>query len=130
MVDHCIMSIDVLVVNEAMRHLRNFGFVKNMEPMALHILKTSEKPIVAQFRNWMRRTALEQARQAEIEQKRMNDEFAHTSFKSGGTLRRAAVIHPYYATKAVQQGDSWNDKKFVGRVRRDNPKCFPQRDNH
>lgn len=121
------MSIEKLVVAEALRHIRDFGFVKNMEPMALHILKTSEKPLVASFRDWMRRTALKQAREAESEQKRMNDEFSHTSYKSGN-IRRTAVIHPYYASKAVQNGDSWNDGKFVGRVRRDNPRCFPRRE--
>lgn len=124
------LAIDALVVNEAMRHIQDFGCVKNMEPFALHILKTSEKPLVSQFRHWMRRTAIEQAQIAEREQKKMNDEFAHTSYKSGNELRRTAVIHPYFATKAVKNGDSWNDKKFVGRVRRDNPRCFPQRDNH
>jgi hypothetical protein len=121
------MSIEKLVVAEAMRHIRDFGFVKNMEPMALHILKTSEKPLVANFRDWMRRTALKQAREAERTQKRMNDEFSHTSYRPGN-MRRAAVIHPYYAAKAVQNGDSWNDGKFVGRVRRDNPRCFPRRE--
>lgn len=123
------MTIEALVVNEAARHIRDFGFVKHMEPLALHILKTSENPLVANFRTWMRRTAVKQALEAEREQKRMNDEFAHTDYRRGN-IRRAAVIHPYYASKAVQQGDSWNDKKFVGRVKRDNPKCFPQRDCH
>lgn len=122
-----LMNIETLLVNEAMRHIRDYGFVKNMDPMALHLLKTSEKPLVANFRNWMRRTAVAQAREAEREQKRMNDEFAHTDYRRGN-IRRAAVIHPYYASKAVQQGESWNDKKFVSKVRRENPKCFPQRE--
>jgi hypothetical protein len=122
------MTIEALVVNEAMRHLQDFGFIKNMEPMALHILKTSQKPIVAGFRDWMRRTAIAQAQQAEREQKRMNDEFAHTEYKSRNNFRRSAVIHPYYATKAVKQGASWNDPKFVGRIKRDNPRVFPKRD--
>ena len=122
------MSVETLVVQEAVRHIRDYGFVKNMDPMALHILKTSEKPLVSSFRDWMRRTALAQAREAERSQKRMNEEFAHTEYSRRSALRRQAVIHPYYASKAVQQGESWNDKKFIGRVRRDNPKCFPQRD--
>lgn len=122
------MNIETLVVQEAARHIQQFGFVKNMEPLALHILKTSEKPLVARFRSWMRRTALAQAREAEREQKRMNDEFSHTEYARRGSLRRAAVIHPYYAAKAVNNGDSWNDKKFVGEIRRENPKCFPQRE--
>lgn len=121
-------QIDVLVVNEAMRHIHDFGFVKNLDPMALHILKTSESRLVSGFRNWMRGTALKQAREAERAQKRMNDEFSQTSYKSGNNLRRTAVIHPYYASKAVQNGDSWNDRKFVGRIKRDNPNCFPKRE--
>jgi hypothetical protein len=124
------MSIERLVVDEAMRHIRDFGFVRNMEPFALHILKTSEKPLVARFRTWMRRTALKQAVEAEREQKRMTDEFAHTEYNRKSPIRRRAVIHPYYVAKAAHQGDSWNDKKFIGRLQRDNPKVFPQRDYH
>lgn len=122
------MNIESLVVQEAARHIRDYGFVKNMEPMALHILKTSEKPLVSRFRDWMRRTAIAQALEAEREQKRMNDEFAHTEYSRKSALRRQAVIHPYYAAKATHQGDSWNDRKFIGKVRRENPKCFPQRE--
>jgi hypothetical protein len=121
-------QIDVLIVNEALRHIQTFGFVKNMDPMALHILKTSEKPIVAAFRHWMRRTAVQQAKEAEREQKKMNDEFAQEEYSRKSPIRRCAVVHPYYASKAVQQGDSWNDKKFLGRLKRDNPKCFPERE--
>ena len=121
-------SIDALVVREAMRHIEDYGFVKNMDPMALHILKTSQNQLVSTFRDWMRVTALRQHREAQREQKRMNDEFAHTSYSPKSSLRRTAVIHPYYAGKAVQNGDSWNDKKFVGRIKRDNPNCFPKRD--
>ena len=124
------MNVETLVVSEAVRHIRDYGFVKNMDPMALHILKTSERPIVSAFRDWMRRTAIAQALQAEREQKKMNDEFAHTDYARKSPIRRKAVIHPYYASKAVQQGDSWNDPKFVGRVQRENPRCFPQRDCH
>ena len=124
------MNLDTLVVQEAIRHIKDYGFVRNMDPMALHILKTSEKPLVSGFRDWMRRTAVKQATEAEREQKRMNDEFAHTEYARRSPIRRRAVIHPYYAAKAAQQGDSWNDKKFVGRIQRDNPRCFPQRDSH
>ena len=122
------MTLEALVVNEAARHIAEYGFVKNMDSMALHILKTSQRPIVASFRDWMRRTALQQAQQAEREQKKMNDEFAHTEYARKSQIRRSAVIHPYYASKAVQQGESWNDGKFVQKLKRDNPRCFPVRD--
>ena len=122
------MTIETLVVQEALKHIKQYGFVKNMDEMALHVLKTSDKPLVSHFRDWMRREALRTQQSAQNAQKRMSDEFAHTDYWRKGSLRRAAVIHPYYASKAVQNGDSWNDKRFVGRVRRDNPKIFPQRE--
>lgn len=123
------MSIEGLVVQEASRHITEYGCVANMEPMALHILKTSQKPLVRKMRGWMRRTALRQALEAEKEQKRMNDELRQDPYRKGASLRRAAVLHPYYATKAVKQGHAWGDRDFVGYVRRENPKVFPERDH-
>ena len=124
------MNLDQLVVQQAMQHIADFGFVKNMDSYLLHKLKTSESPLISSFRTWMRRTAVAQARQAEREQKVINDEFAHTDYQRRSPIRRRAVIHPYYASKAVQNGNSWNDGKFVGKLQRENPRCFPQRDYH
>lgn len=122
------MSIEGLVVNEAMRHIEDFGCVKNMEPMALHILKTSERPVVAAMRDWMRRAAVKQALKAEREQKKMSDQFANEPVRKGAPMRRCAVIHPWYAEQMMKQHKtSWNDKDFVHSVREANPKIFPTR---
>lgn len=122
------MSIEGLVVTEAMRHIEDFGCVKNMESFALHILKTSENPSVIAMRRWMRRTAYQQAKEAEREQKVMNDQFAQEPYNKRVELRRRAVVHPYFATKAVQQGHSWGDKDFLGYIQKENPKVFPKRE--
>jgi hypothetical protein len=122
------MSIEGLVVEEAYRHIDQFHHVKNMEPMALHILKTSQKPLVVAFRGWMRRAALRQALRVEREQKRMDEELAADPYARRSSWRRRAVVHPYYVEKATQQGHRFNDQDFVGFVQRENPKVFPKRD--
>ena len=122
------MSIEGLVVTEAMAHIEQFGFVKGMDPMALHILKTSSNPTVRAMRRWMRETALKQALEAEREQKKMNGELRDERYSKKSSLRRSAVIHPYYVGKASKQGHYFADKDFKGYVRRENPKVFPQRE--
>ena len=122
------MTIEGLVVNEAMRHIEAFGCVKNMDSLALHILKTSERPSVVAMRGWMRRAAVETALAAEREQKVMNDESAQEWYSRKSSIRTRGVVHPYYATKAVKQGHAWSDKDFVNHIERENPKVFPKRE--
>lgn len=122
------MSIEGLVVNEALAHIEQFGFVKNMDPFALHILETSQNPSVVAMRHWMRREALKTFYRAQARQLKMNQEIADEPYNKRAGLRRSAVIDPYFTDKAVQQGHAWGDKDFVGRVKRDNPRCFPKRE--
>jgi len=122
------MTIEALVVEEAVRHIADFGCVKNLDPMTLHILKTSEKPLVVEMRKWMRREAVKQALEAEREQKKINDQFANEPVRKGAPMRRCAVIHPWYATQMMKQHNTtWQDKDFVQSVKEANPKLFPSR---
>lgn len=122
------MTIAELVDSEVMRHLGLFGCVKNMEPFALHMLKTSEHPLLRFRRTWMRAVALRQVLDAEKRQKKINDQFKDEPVRRGATVRRAAVIDPYYAAVMPKQhGTTWNDKDFVGSVREANPQIFPRR---
>ena len=54
------MTIAEIVDEQVMKHLGLFGCVKNMEPFALHMLKTSEHPLLQFRRTWMRQVALRQ----------------------------------------------------------------------
>ena len=91
------MSIDGLVCEEAMRHIALYGCVRNMDAMSLHILKTSENPLPKAMRTWMRAKALQQVRQAEREQVRLNQQIADAPVARRATLRRCASIAPYFA---------------------------------
>jgi hypothetical protein len=123
------VSIEALVISEAMNHIEAFGFVRNMDPMALHILKTSEQPGVVAFRNWMRRTALEQVQEAEKTQPKLNAQVDAIQRNKCSPIRLCASLHPYYARQmALTHSASWNDKDFIGSVREANPKIFPKRD--
>ena len=122
------MSIEGLVVSEAMRHIEEFGCVRNMDAMSQHILKTSENHCVVAMRQWMRREALKTFYRAQARQVKMNEEFTQESYSKRADIRRGAVIDDYFVTKAIQYGHSWGDKNFVGRVRRGNPRVFPKRE--
>ena len=125
------MTIEGLVLEEAVRHIADFSHVKGMDPMALHILKTSEKPILVEMRKWMRRAALNQCMEAHREQRIMNEEFRQTTYAKGNNFRRAAVLHPYFATSMIKRDKtSWNDPDYVGYVKREEPRLFPKRDCH
>lgn len=123
------MSVAEIIDEEVMNHLSNFGCVRNLDPMALHLLKTSEHPLMRFRRNWMRATALRQAREATRRQTKINEEFAREKVRRGASLRRAAVIDPWFAQEMkIRHSTTWNDREFVGSVRRDNPTIFPRRE--
>lgn len=122
------MSIELLIDGEVMRNLALHGQVKHMDPYAIHMLKTSQHPVLRFRRTWMRREALRQCREAEREQKVMNAQLAREPVRRGASVRRAAVLHPYYAEQMLHaHNTSWNDRDFVGSVRRDSPALFPKR---
>jgi acylphosphatase len=123
------MSIEGLVVEEAARHIALYGCVRNMDPMSLHILKTSENPTTRAMRAWMRSKALQQVRRAEQEQIVLNKSLADAPVAKGASVRRRASIAPYYAEQMrITHNASWSDPDFVGSVREAQPKMFPRRD--
>jgi len=100
-----------------------------MDPMAQHILKTSQKPLLSEMRAWMRREALRQCLEAHRGQKVINKQFAQEPVLRGTNFRRCAVLHPYFAADMPRRDKtSWNDPDYVGSVKRDNPEIFPKRD--
>jgi hypothetical protein len=124
------VSIAALIDSEVMTNLSLHGCVKHMDAYALHMLKTSQHPLMRARREWMRREALRQCLEAEREQKEMNKVLAGSPVSRGASVRRAALLHPYYAEKMRQTHNaSWNDKDFVGSVRRDSPALFPKRES-
>ena len=78
-----------------MTHLALHGCVRNMDPYAQHLLKTSQHPIFKFRRQWMRATALRQHIEAEQRQKKMTDEFKSEPVARGCSVRRRAVIDPH-----------------------------------
>ncbi len=124
------MNIAALVDDEVMRHLSLYGCLKNADPLVQHMLKHSEEPILRFRRDWMRRTALRQHLNAEYRQKKINDQFKHEPFRKGATMRKSAVVDPTLAATSTHYNKeaSWNDRKFLGDVKREAPAIFPNRE--
>ncbi len=123
------MSIELLIDGEVMQHLSLRGCCKGMDPYALHMLKTSQHPVLRFRRAWMRSEALKQCLEAEREQKEMNKVIAKSPVSPKASVRRAALLHPYYAEKMRQtHNTTWNDRDFVASVKRDSPALFPKRE--
>ena len=123
------ISIADLVVEEAYRHIWEFGCVKDMHPPMLEILKTSNDSKIVAMRNWMRQTALEQHQQAEREQKIMSDELAAEPVNKKASVRRSTVIHPYFIREMEHRHKaSFGDRDFLDSIKEANPKLFPKRE--
>lgn len=122
------MSIEGLIDQTVMEHLSAFGCVKNMDPVAIHMLKTSQHPILRFRRNWMRRTALKQVQEATARQVKMNSELAKVPNQKGSTIRQAACIDPWIAEDMRRRHNAqFSDKDFTGFVKREEPAMFPKR---
>jgi hypothetical protein len=77
----------------------------------------------------MRKEALRQCLEAEREQKEMNKVLAKAPVCRGASVRRAALLHPYYVAKMrTAHNTTWNDRDFVASVKRDSPALFPKRE--
>jgi hypothetical protein len=119
------MSIPEIVHLEVMRHLSLFGCVKGMDPFALHMLKKSSDPLLEGTRNWMRATALRQLQEGNFRQGKISEQLAQEPVNKASTLWRSAVIDPYLKGDMEHRHKaSWNDKDFVGFVKREEPKMF------
>jgi hypothetical protein len=122
------MSIPEIVDLEVMSHIAQFGCIRNMDPFAQHMLKTSEHPLLRFRRTWMRQVAIQQCKEAHKRQSKINDQFKDEPVRRGASVRRAAVIDPYFmADMAKRHNASWNDKEFIGSVKEGNPAIFPRR---
>jgi hypothetical protein len=122
------MDIATLIDGEVMAHLSLYGCVKNMDPYAQYLLKTSEHPVFRFRRNWMRATALRQHLEAERRQVKRNDVFKGVILDKKATIRQEAVLDPHLAQEMRHyNGASLNDKTFLGDLRREAPNIFPRR---
>ena len=122
------MTIEGLVVEEALAHIQVHHCVKHMEPYALHILKTSQNPTVRQMRHWMRYKALEGVLTAQREQCVLNAQLAKEPIDRRASWRRRASVHPYYVGEmAHRHNANWNDNDFVNSVKEAQPRMFPER---
>lgn len=123
------MSIEGLIDLEVMAHLSQRGCIKDMDAYAQHILKTSDHPLMIARRTWMRREALRQCLQAHANQKQITKEFKTEPYSPKASVRRATVIDPWMSEDMRRRHKaSWNDKDFLGFVRREEPQLFPERD--
>ena len=123
------MNVAAIIDNEVMTHLGLYGCVKNLDPYALHLLKTSEHPLMVARRNWMRREALRQCLEAQSEQKEMSKQLAGDVWNKKASLRKSGVIHPYYAEDLRRKHNgSFRDKDFLGFVKKNEPDMFPKRE--
>jgi|SRR6266851_1368458 len=121
------MTITQLVDDEVMRHIGLFGTIKGADPFVQHMLKKSQDPVLRFRRWWMRDTAVKQCLAAEKRQVKINDQFKDEPFNPRASVRRQAVIDPYYmADMARRHNTSWN-KDFINSVKESQPAMFPRR---
>jgi hypothetical protein len=123
------VSIAGLVDQEAMAHLAKYGFVKNMDPYALHLLKHSNHPLLRFRRAWIRAEALRQCQEAHRQQPAMNQHLAGRSLDRRSTLRCEAIIHPWFKAEMERRHNTTWDRDFRASVREAHPGLFPRRGN-
>jgi hypothetical protein len=123
------MNIPALIDDTVMQHLALYGCCKNLDPYALHMLKTSEHPILRFRRDWMRREALKQHLEAERNQKKLNDGFKRVPLNRGSSMRQSAVIDQHLNAEMLHySGAQWQDKGFMRDVKAEAPAIFPKRE--
>ncbi len=123
------MTVAELIDEAVMENLALYGCVKNLDPYALHLLKTSQHPILRGRRVWMRKQALKQCLDAEKQQAKLNSELAKIPHDKRMNMRQSASVAPYYAeTMRRQHNAEWNDRDFIGFVKREEPAMFPRRE--
>lgn len=125
-----LMSLTELVDQEVMTHLSLYGCCKNMDPFALHMLKTSQHPILRFRRDWMRRTALKQHLDAEKRQEKINGTFKGVPLSTGcKTMRQEAIIDNVLADEMRHyNGAPITEKAHLRAIRAEAPAIFPKRE--
>jgi hypothetical protein len=122
------MSIEGLIDQTVMEHLSMYGCVKNMDAVAIHMLKNSQHPILRFRRDWMRRTALRQVQEATERQSKMNSALAKIPHQKGANMRQNASLDPWLAEDMRRRHKAeLNDKEFTGFIKREEPAIFPSR---
>ncbi len=123
------MNIPALIDQTVMHHLALYGCCKNLDSYALHMLKTSEHPILRFRRDWMRREALKQHLEAERNQKKLNDRFKQIPRNKGASMQQSAVVDTHLSAEMLHYGNTkWQDKQFVRDVKAEAPAIFPKRE--
>lgn len=109
-------------------HLAIRGCVKGMDPFALHLLKTSQDPILRFRRWWMRETAIRQAIRAEKRQVKINDRFKQLPRRKGADIQQEAILDQHLKDASRHYANaSWTDDSFINAVKREAPTIFPKR---
>lgn len=121
------MSVVELVDLEVMTHLSQFGCIKGMDPYALHMLKTSEEPLMRFRRDWMRREALRQHLDAEKRQEKMNNVFKGISYDKKSNMRQEASIDHHLAAEMRHYGNA-ELKELKPSIKAEAPAIFPKRE--
>jgi hypothetical protein len=123
------MSIEGLIDQTVMEHLSMYGCVKNMDPFAIHVLKTSQHPLMRFRRDWMRREALKQCIEATKEQQLANKQLAAIPHPKGMNARQDASVRPWLVQDMARRHKAdWHDPDFLRYVKREEPNIFPKRD--
>ncbi len=121
------MSVAELIDLEAMSHIANFGCVKGMDKFALHMLKTSEHPILRFRREWMRRIALNQHLEAEKNQKKINSHLKSIPRSNVKNMRHEGVIDNHLAAE-MRHYNNAEIKEMASDIRAEAPDILPNRD--
>jgi hypothetical protein len=123
------MTVAEIIDEQVVQHLAWFGRIKGMDPYAIHLLKTSNHPLMVFRRTWMRQQALKQALDAQKRQTEMNKELAKEPVRRGASIRRQAVIDPFLSEDMrTRHKATWNDNDFIGFVKKHEPGMFPRRE--
>ncbi len=122
------MTVAELVDEAVMQNLALYGCVKNLDAYALHLLKTSQHPILRFRREWMRQTALRQHLDAEQRQVKINGEFKSVP-KQRGTIQQSAVIDNFLAGELRHYNNApITERAHMRAIKADAPAIFPRRE--
>lgn len=123
------MTVAEIIDEQVVQHLAMFGRIKGMDPYAIHVLKTSNHPLMVFRRTWMRQQALRQVLDAEKRQTEMNKALAKEPVHRKASIRRQAVVDPFFDEEMRSRHKAtWNDKDFIGFVKKHEPGMFPKRE--
>jgi hypothetical protein len=121
------MTVAELIDEQVVTHLSLYGCIRNMDPYAQHVLKTSDHPIMVFRRTWMRQTALRQHMEAESRQKKITEEFKKEPVRRGASVRRRAVLDSHLAAE-IEHYNKAPITDQLSDIAAEAPALFPIRD--